>query len=43
MSYKCLKCGKEIEKLASKIRCPHCGFRIFVKSKPKTVKRVKAR
>lgn len=43
--YKCLKCGEEIkiEKLSGKIRCPNCGFRIFVKKKSKTGKRVQAR
>ncbi|MFH8080773.1 MAG: DNA-directed RNA polymerase subunit P [Candidatus Aenigmatarchaeota archaeon] len=42
MSYKCLQCGKIIEKIESKIRCPYCGYRIFVKMRPKVVKRVKA-
>ncbi|MCD6226440.1 MAG: DNA-directed RNA polymerase subunit P [Candidatus Aenigmarchaeota archaeon] len=43
MSFKCLKCGKIIEKFERKIRCPYCGYRIFVKQRPKIVKRVQAR
>lgn len=42
MSLKCLDCGKVIEELEGRIRCPYCGYRIFMKMKPRTVKRVKA-
>ncbi|MCX8179012.1 MAG: DNA-directed RNA polymerase subunit P [Candidatus Aenigmarchaeota archaeon] len=42
MSFKCLQCGKVVEKLEGRVRCPYCGYRIFVKNRPKIVKRVKA-
>jgi DNA-directed RNA polymerase subunit RPC12/RpoP len=42
MAYRCLKCKKELE-LEDKIRCPFCGFRIVVKARPGTPKRVLAR
>jgi DNA-directed RNA polymerase subunit P len=41
--YKCVKCKKVIAKIDDKIRCPYCGFRIFVKMRPEVVKRVHAR
>lgn len=41
--YKCMKCKKVVSKLEDKIRCPYCGFRIFVKVRPKVVKRVQAK
>ena len=41
--YKCIKCGRVIEKFADRIRCPYCGNRIFVKLRPEIVKRVQAR
>jgi len=41
--YKCVKCGKIIPKLGSKIICPYCGYRILVKLRPPVVKRVRAR
>lgn len=41
--YKCLSCKKTIAKIEDKIRCPYCGYRIFVKMRPTTVKRVQAR
>ena len=43
--YKCLNCGKEVDiKLdrARKIQCPHCGYRILRKMRPKLTKRVEA-
>jgi DNA-directed RNA polymerase subunit P len=42
--YKCLQCGKEIdmENLKERIRCPFCGYRILMKSRPKTVRKVAA-
>ncbi len=40
--YKCLKCRKEFE-LEDRIRCPLCGFRIIVKTRPAVVKRVVAK
>ncbi len=43
MGYKCLKCRKVIEKIEDKVRCPFCGYRIFVKERPRTIKRVRAR
>jgi DNA-directed RNA polymerase subunit P len=41
--YKCVKCKKVVSKLEDKIRCPYCGFRIFVKLRPKVAKRVQAK
>ncbi|MEM5802204.1 MAG: DNA-directed RNA polymerase subunit P [Candidatus Aenigmatarchaeota archaeon] len=41
--YKCVGCKKEITKIEDRIRCPYCGFRIFVKLRPEVVKRVRAR
>jgi DNA-directed RNA polymerase subunit P len=43
--YKCLNCGKNVEvnlKTAKKVICPHCGYRILVKARPKVVRKVKA-
>ncbi len=40
--YKCLECGKTVPTLEEKIRCPYCGGRIFVKERPKVLKKVKA-
>jgi DNA-directed RNA polymerase subunit P len=40
--YKCTNCKKEIPKIEDRIRCPYCGSRVFVKLRPKVVKRVKA-
>ncbi|MBI4015916.1 MAG: DNA-directed RNA polymerase subunit P [Candidatus Aenigmarchaeota archaeon] len=43
--YKCVSCMKSIEfdNLKEKIRCPYCGYRIIVKERPKTVRKVLAR
>lgn len=41
--YKCTACKKTVAKLEDKIRCPYCGFRVFVKERPEVVKRVLAR
>lgn len=41
--YKCIKCKKVVAKLEDKIRCPYCGFRVFVKMRPKILKRVQAK
>jgi len=41
--YKCINCKKNVGKLMDKIRCPYCGYRIFVKLRPEVVKRVRAR
>lgn len=40
--YKCINC-KKVAKLEDKIRCPYCGYRIFVKVRPEVIKRVRAR
>ncbi len=40
--YKCLKCKKDLD-LEDKVRCPFCGFRIVIKARPQSVKRVLAR
>ncbi|MBI2547437.1 MAG: DNA-directed RNA polymerase subunit P [Candidatus Aenigmarchaeota archaeon] len=41
--YKCTNCKKPVAKLEDKVRCPYCGFRVFVKERPEVVKRVLAR
>lgn len=41
--YKCVKCKKKITKIDDKIRCPYCGFRVYVKLRPPVVKSVQAR
>lgn len=45
MTYKCLKCEKDIEKddLRRRIRCPFCGYRILKKKRAAGVKEIKAR
>jgi len=43
MNFKCLKCKKMIDEAEDKIRCPYCGYRIFVKMRPEVLKRVQAR
>ena len=43
MAYKCVACKKVTSKLEDKIRCAYCGQRVFVKQRPKVVKRVLAR
>lgn len=40
--YKCINCKKVVAKLEDKIRCPYCGYRIFLKKRPEVVKRVRA-
>lgn len=40
--YKCVKCKKEITKAEEKIRCPYCGFRVYVKIRPTIVRKVEA-
>jgi len=43
--YKCLKCRKEIkpDEVRDKIRCPYCGYRILIKLRSKTVRKVEVR
>ncbi|MDD5417169.1 MAG: DNA-directed RNA polymerase subunit P [Candidatus Aenigmarchaeota archaeon] len=43
--YKCLNCSKEItlEQISEKIRCPFCGYRIVMKTRPKKISKVLAR
>lgn len=41
--YKCINCKKTVAKIGEKIRCPYCGYRIFVKMRPDVIKRVRAR
>lgn len=45
MTYKCLKCEKDIEPedLRRRIRCPYCGYRILKKKRREDIKKVKAR
>jgi len=39
-----MNCGKEVPKedIRKRIRCPYCGYRILLKDRPETVKKVKA-
>jgi DNA-directed RNA polymerase subunit RPC12/RpoP len=42
--FKCIKCKKTVSKFEEgRIRCPYCGGRIFIKTRPRVVKRVLAR
>jgi len=40
--WKCLNCGKEYDELPERLSCTHCKKKIFVKVRPKIVKKVKA-
>jgi DNA-directed RNA polymerase subunit P len=43
--YKCFNCGKDVDinlKTAKKVICPHCGYRILIKARPKVARKVKA-
>ncbi|MDI6806780.1 MAG: DNA-directed RNA polymerase subunit P [Candidatus Aenigmarchaeota archaeon] len=41
--YRCIKCKKTVAKFEERIRCPYCGGRIFIKLRPRVIKRVQAR
>jgi DNA-directed RNA polymerase subunit P len=42
--YKCIKCKKIVsEFIENRIMCPYCGYRILVKVRPESIKRVQAR
>jgi len=43
MAFKCLKCKKVIDDVEQRVRCPYCGYRIFVKTRAEVVKRVQAK
>jgi DNA-directed RNA polymerase subunit RPC12/RpoP len=45
MSYKCFYCQKTLTKLdiEKRIICPYCSARIIMKTRPETLKKVKAR
>ncbi|OYT43685.1 MAG: DNA-directed RNA polymerase subunit P [Candidatus Aenigmarchaeota archaeon ex4484_56] len=43
MTYTCLNCGGFIEKIEDSVICPHCGYRILVKNRISTIKKVLAR
>jgi len=38
-----VKCKRIVQKIDEKIRCPYCGYRIFLKLRPETIKKVRAR
>jgi DNA-directed RNA polymerase subunit P len=42
-TFKCLKCRTVIDETEERVRCPFCGYRIFVKMRPTVIKRVQAR
>lgn len=39
--YKCEGCGKHVE-LENQVRCPFCGYKILLKTRPERAKRVKS-
>lgn len=42
--YKCGNCGKTIELgREDPVRCPFCGYKILLKTRPQVVKKIKAR
>ena len=43
--YKCFECQKLLSKkeIEKRIICPYCGARLVVKTRPETLKKVKAR
>jgi len=43
--YKCFDCQKTLSKkeIEKRIICPYCGARLVVKTRPGTLKKVKAR
>ena len=43
--YKCFECQKILSKsdIEKRIICPYCGARLVVKTRPETLKKVKAR
>ncbi len=45
MKYLCIECKKEVEfeNLNGDVSCPYCSGRVFLKLRPKVVKKVKAR
>lgn len=45
VEYKCPNCANFVkqEQVLRRIICPHCGSRIIMKARPKTIKKVKAR
>ncbi len=34
MAYVCTHCGKKIKQIENFVRCPYCGSRVLVKSRP---------
>lgn len=40
MSWKCYNCGKDVEDISS-VKCPNCGYRILIKKRTPTVKKMK--
>ncbi len=42
--YVCVNCEQNVDGLPDdRIRCPHCGYRLFFKRRPPIVKEVQAR
>ncbi|MGC8567743.1 MAG: DNA-directed RNA polymerase subunit P [Candidatus Micrarchaeia archaeon] len=41
MAYTCVKCGKVINKIGNFVRCPYCGGKILVKSRPQIPREIK--
>ncbi|MBR9679876.1 MAG: DNA-directed RNA polymerase subunit P [Candidatus Altiarchaeota archaeon] len=44
-NYRCIRCGKMVGINISydRVRCPFCGYKILVKTRPAAIKTVKAR
>jgi len=34
MAYVCVECGKDVDSVASGVRCPYCGSRRVIKKRP---------
>jgi DNA-directed RNA polymerase subunit RPC12/RpoP len=40
MAYVCAHCGKKIKEMEGSIRCPYCGHRVFLKSRPNLAREI---
>ncbi len=43
--YVCMKCGKDVEldPQFKRVRCPFCGYKVLIKKRSGTIKKMKAR
>ncbi|NLI62863.1 MAG: DNA-directed RNA polymerase subunit P [Methanosarcinaceae archaeon] len=44
MTYYCIRCKREMDINYEQpgVRCSYCGYRLLVKKRPQTIKRIKA-